>query len=414
MMQSEQWFIPIPTALRYDECTFALYQKMMKKKKNQPDDYALLAETDPLHLSTPNLPTALHLAWTERVDTVLVQFVTSGTGTPVAQFGIADDDDDDDAPMTKVTGTTTTYAAADLCQAPANDETTPGRFQPPGYLHTVQLTGLKPDTVYHYQVGLAAGQGVTWSPTYPFRSALPAGEHPAEHSYLVYGDQGCLSNGGGWSEGKAWVAAATAREIMNHNDVRSIHHVGDLSYAQGAAHQWDQWFDMIQPFAVSVPLMVAVGNHEYDHESGGTDKDPSGVTTDSGFMPVWGNFDNDSGGECGVPTAKRFTMPNTGNSNGVFWYSFDYGLVHTIVISSEHDLSEGSRQHHWLRKELKAVDRSKTPWLVVESHRPLYEGEVKWTQNSVGVAMRVEIEDLLYDYKVDVFLAGHYHAFHRT
>lgn len=28
--------------------------------------------------------------------------------------------------------------------------------------------------------------------------------------------------------------------------------------------------------------------------------------------------------------------------------------------------------------------------------------------------MRLEFEDLLFDYKVDVFLAGHYHAFHRT
>lgn len=98
----------------------------------------------------------------------------------------------------------------------------------------------------------------------------------------------------------------------------------------------------------------------------------------------------------------------------MFWYSYDYGLVHTIVISSEHNLAEGSRQYEWLKKDLKEVNRKKTPWLVVESHRPLYEGEIIWDQNSVGVAMRFEIEDLLYDYAVDVVLAGHYHAYHRT
>jgi acid phosphatase type 7 len=170
---------------------------------------------------------------------------------------------------------------------------------------------------------------------------------------------------------------------------------------------------MIEPVTAQVPLMVAVGNHEYDHEAGGGGgKDPSQVDTDSGFVPVWGDFGNDSGGECGVPTAKRFTMPATGN--GVFWYSYDYGLVHTVVISSEHDLSAWSPQHIWLEHDLRKTDRLKTPWVVVETHRPFYEGEKIWKENSVGVAMRLEMEDLLYDYNVDLVVAGHYHAYHRT
>lgn len=31
-----------------------------------------------------------------------------------------------------------------------------------------------------------------------------------------------------------------------------------------------------------------------------------------------------------------------------------------------------------------------------------------------AIGMRYEFEDLLHDYKVDLFLAGHYHAYHRT
>lgn len=170
---------------------------------------------------------------------------------------------------------------------------------------------------------------------------------------------------------------------------------------------------MIQPFATHVPLMIAVGNHEYDHMEGGDNgKDPSGLTTPGGFSPTWGNFGNDSGGECGVPTAKRFTMP--ANGNGVFWYSFDYASVHTIVLSSEHDLSSESRQYAWLLNDLANVNRTKTPWVIVESHRPFYEGEAIWAQNSVGIGMRFEAEDLLRDYEVDLVLAGHYHAYHRT
>ena len=74
---------------------------------------------------------------------------------------------------------------------------------------------------------------------------------------------------------------------------------------QGAAHVWDSWMDMISIFATSIPLMIGVGNHEYDHTKGGEGKDKSGVRTSYGYMPKWGNFRDDSNGECGVPTSKR-------------------------------------------------------------------------------------------------------------
>jgi hypothetical protein len=190
---------------------------------------------------------------------------------------------------------------------------------------------------------------------------------------------------------------------------------------------------MMQPMAARVPLHVAVGNHEYDYREGGDmGKDPSLVayhhdatTTTSnskyadgqGFHPDWGNYNNDSGGECGVPTSQRFTMPSSlmTRSNGVFWYSHIFASVHTIVLSSENDLDYGSPQHSWLVQELSvAVNRTRTPWLVVEMHRPLYEGEAKWPENNVSIAHRQELEDLFYDYKVDVVFAGHYHAYHRA
>ena len=61
---------------------------------------------------------------------------------------------------------------------------------------------------------------------------------------------------------------------------------------------------MVSEFSTMIPLMVGVGNHEYDHSSGGENgKDPSGVQTPGGFF-----LNTDSGGECGVPTSKRFLM----------------------------------------------------------------------------------------------------------
>lgn len=79
---------------------------------------------------------------------------------------------------------------------------------------------------------------------------------------------------------------------------------------------------------------------------------------------------NDSGGECGVAVARRFLMPGAAGLGGYaagpcnasggsgaycragasaaanppFWYSFEYGSVHFAVISTEHDLTDGSDQ----------------------------------------------------------------------
>ena len=161
---------------------------------------------------------------------------------------------------------------------------------------------------------------------------------------------------------------------------------------------------------------------EYDHiGGGGYSKDPSGEVTVDGYRPQWGNFHNDSGGECGVPISTRFQMPRSkvAGSNGVFWYSYDFATVHTTVISSEHDLSPGSRQYIWLEEDLKSVNRTQTPWLVVESHRALYdrggENGTWWQPNHVvGREMRNSIEPLLKQYEVDVVFAGHYHEYHRT
>ncbi len=58
---------------------------------------------------------------------------------------------------------------------------------------------------------------------------------------------------------------------------------------------------------------------------GGVGKDPSGVPG-GGYTPAWGNYGDDSFGECGVPTYNRFHMPHgRGASNAPYWYSFDAG-----------------------------------------------------------------------------------------
>jgi hypothetical protein len=272
-----------------------------------------------------------------------------------------------------VDGHSVTYDPSDMCQEPAttsiDEEDGDGHSR---YHHTVRLTNLDADTTYEYRVGIAGGQGVEWGGgRYEFRTASSGsstdgggsggGARPVT-TFLALADMGCWgtpsssssihrqgmgvvsyvdddgggddddydARGGGATHvtvvrhdgekgGNSGRVADLISSIVDESTIDSIHMFGDLSYADGIGRVWDEWFDMIQPFASRVPVMVGVGNHEYDHTSGGGGgRDPSGISTDYGFSPSWGggSFGN-VGGECGVPISRRFSVPD--NGNGVFW-----------------------------------------------------------------------------------------------
>lgn len=112
---------------------------------------------------------------------------------------------------------------------------------------------------------------------------------------------------------------------------------------------------------------------------------------------------------------QRYHMPwERSGGNSLFWYSFDFASVHTVVLSSEHDCGEGSPQRAWLARDLAAVDRALTPWLLVELHRPLYNAEAYAGDYNTSLGLRACYEDLFLAFRVDVVLAGHYHSYLRT
>lgn len=81
------------------------------------------------------------------------------------------------------------------------------------------------------------------------------GDGSEPYVYAVYGDQGCPSLG--WGQGGVW----SSHMVEQDPDIRAVHHFGDLSYAMGRAHIWDEWLTLVQGFATRIPLMVALGNH---------------------------------------------------------------------------------------------------------------------------------------------------------
>merc|ERR1740130_2558684 len=202
-----------------------------------------------------------------------------------------------------------------------------------------------------------------------------------------------------------WGAKLTQADILSR-DPRLVVHFGDLSYARGVGFVWDVWGNQISEIARKVPYMVSLGNHEYDHDSGG-DKDPSGAAG-TGFHPTWGNYGDDSAGECGVPVVKRFPNPPP-SGHGIFWYSYNFANVHWVMLSSEHNYTTEAAQYKWLDNDLAKVDRSKTPWVIVTAHRPAYNSEMYAGDYNVSLNMARNLDNLLVKHKVNLFLAGHYH-----
>eukprot|EP00899_Mesostigma_viride_P010311 jgi/Mesvir1/19281/Mv10357-RA.1 len=314
-----------------------------------------------------------------------------------------------------------TYAAEDLCASPANISAQRW-FRHPGYFHTIVLKGLTPGTRYFYRYGAAHGELAQEA---SFMTPPPPG---SAVNFLAFGDLGA-----GWIPphpapqnasreaaprpwgglGSSLTAHRLAQEAPN---AHFLLHVGDLAYALGAGHVWERFHALIEPAATHLPYLASIGNHEYDYVEGcvrpGGDADVSGASG-CGYHPPWGNFGADSGGECGVPAAVRFLAPSGGNT--VFWYSLNYGNVHIVQLSSEHDCGPGSPQRAWLEKDLYSVDRCSTPWVVLTTHRPLFSSlDAGEAEANTSAGLRSVWGDLLSQHNVDLVITGHIHSYERT
>jgi phosphodiesterase/alkaline phosphatase D-like protein len=143
-------------------------------------------------------------------------------------------------------------------------------------MHTILLEDLQPSTTYFYRVGTDQHG---WSQIYSFTNR-PSNKD--ESVYLIaYGDMGVSPVEPG---AKSTIDRVISR--VTSKNVTCLLHIGDISYARGIGALWDAFMTQIQPIAARVPYMVGIGNHEYDHVTGG-DKDPSGAPGPGGFQPIW-------------------------------------------------------------------------------------------------------------------------------
>ncbi|GAB9466860.1 Calcineurin-like phosphoesterase [Globisporangium polare] len=390
-----------PYSVRFSDLYMMRCNYVVKYFGFQPSDgtFTLLQQLEVGMKDSFNAPKHGHLALTEKDDEMAIMFNSASSRTPQARYGLSVS-----SLTSHAEGSSTTYKASDMCHAPATT-TSQQFFRDPGFMHTVVMTRLQPDEVYYYQYG---NDQDGWSHTRSFRSKPKTGAQETAN-FIAYADMGV--------DGAPAAQSTAARvfvDVAGGGYDSFLLHFGDISYARGEGSVWDKFFHLIEPYATRTPYMVSIGNHEYDYMSGG-DQDPSGAAGPSGhgFHPTWGNYGADSNGECSVPMHHRWHVPATGNS--IYWYSFDYAGVHVVQISTEHDWTRGSEQYEWLKRDLEGVDRSVTPWVVLTAHRMMYSTQLGMESDmTVAKHFRSEVEDLLYQNRVNLMLVGHQHAYERS
>ncbi|KAJ5813604.1 Metallo-dependent phosphatase-like protein [Penicillium pulvis] len=229
---------------------------------------------------------------------------------------------------------------------------------------------------------------------------------------------------------------------------------GDMSVIYES--NWDLWQQWMGSVTKKIPYMVLPGNHE---ASCGEFDGPGNVLTayldENQPNSTWPT-DNLTYYSC-PPSQRNFTayqhrfrMPGK-ESGGVsnFWYSFDYGLAHFVSMDGETDYADSPEwsfaedvsgdetlptesetfitdsgpfgavsdvddtksyeQYKWLKADLESVDRTKTPWIVIMSHRPMYSS----AYSSYMKKIRAAFEALFLEHGVDLYLSGHIHWYER-
>ena len=273
------------------------------------------------------------------------------------------------------------------------------------YSHTTNENGGTYTSPYLYH---ALVEEVSTNCTLRYEPSLQSGQQPAELSRAVRVPPLASAFGGDPNQsmklaligdlGQTSNSMQTMDHLVQDEGIAALLVMGDLSYADNLDERWDNWGRLFEPVLDNTPLMALPGNHEIETDA----KD--GVS----FRPYAHRFQN---------------MPNCQNGCGGFdengwkanmWHSFDLGSAHIIHVSSYHKYEPGSPQYMWLDRDLKAVDRRKTPWVFVNLHAPWYNSNVAHQGEYQSYDVRRVWQPLVCDSRVNIMFAGHVHSYERV
>ncbi|KAG0645385.1 Acid phosphatase [Hyphodiscus hymeniophilus] len=306
------------------------------------------------------------------------------------------------------------------------------------YNNHVTLTHLLPDTVYYYLPEPLLKDNTTDVP-YSFRTSKVYGD-VTPYSVAVAIDMGAmgpdvLSTTAGAGQSLEAVIDSTIAGDMAYADYWLKEEIGGFLPNTTIADGYivyesilNDFYDQMTPITTKKPYMVGPGNHEADCDAGGTPDTSKNITyTGDICMPGQSNF---------TGYINHFRMPSAeSGGTGNFWYSWNHGMTHYIQLDTETDLGHGfiapdapggqagedsgpfnsimNAQTTWLQKDLAAVDRSRTPWVIVAGHRPWYLSYANVTK-TVCWSCKDVFEPLFLQYGVDLCISGHAHLYQRS
>ncbi|KZV37839.1 purple acid phosphatase 15 [Dorcoceras hygrometricum] len=264
-----------------------------------------------------------------------------------------------------------------------------------GIIHHVRLTGLEPNTLYYYRCGDPSK--LPMSGIHSFKTMPVSGPRSYPGRIAFVGDLGLTYN-----------TTSTLDHLMSNNpDLILL--VGDVCYAnlyltngtgsdcyscsfsdtpihETYQPRWDYWGRFMNSFVSKVPIMMVQGNHEIEEQAKNQ--------TFASYI-------------------SRFAFPSKeSRSSSPFYYSFEAGGIHFIVLGAYVAYNKSDDQYKWLHKDLESVNRDVTPWLIATWHPPWYTTYTAHYREAE--CMKVAMEDLLYEYGVDIVFNGHVHAYERS
>jgi hypothetical protein len=305
-------------------------------------------------------PDQVHLSWvTDTATTMAVTWRTAGAANTLytVQWGPSSGD----------------YSSGQV--AATSSEAPGGR----GILHKALISGLQPDTPYHYRV---AGDNGRWSGDHTFRTA-PAALPDSGVMFTINGDVG---------DSYRHPNAGAVLDRIAREDAAFHLIAGDIIYGDetfGTATEAYFFAKDLPRVAARRPVLVAWGNHEYRHGSGLAE----GVSIES--------------------VSRYFQLPS-GQANGCNpspYYSFDYAGIHLVALDDPDPANtcyDRAAMRAWLDRDLaRAAFDPAIRWKVVFLHRPPFSGGA----HGSSIGNRFQEFDT---YGVDLVVAAHDHNYERT
>ncbi|WP_236145610.1 metallophosphoesterase family protein [Verrucosispora sp. SN26_14.1] len=231
--------------------------------------------------------------------------------------------------------------------------------------HTVEFTGLTPNTRYTYRVG----DGSNWSEWIDFTTAAA---DFAPFSFIYYGDaQNYIDSA---------VPRVFRQAFADRPKAKAIVNAGDLIDHANSEEQWGQWYKASGFIDGQINNISVPGNHEYS----------------GGLSQFW---------------RPQFPYPDNGPGNPELKqtvYSLDYQGVRFVALDSNHQSNAAlmAAQTAWLEGVLKD---NPNKWTVVTFHHPVYST----TGSRNNAQVRNQWGPLFEKYGVDLVLQGHDHSYGR-